>query len=242
MKINTRAITLAATLAALCAVTGFIPYVFFLPVVVAAATLSVGMVAFVGLAFGCISLAYSFVMPVSLVSASFVQAPYIAIVPRILAALGAFGVYRLIVKLAKPERRGAKFAAVSASAAAGSILNTALVVGMLVLVMPNMELGGITMLAYVPSMLISGAIECACMAVLAPPIALTLDKVVLSRNVKKRVINNSAEAATDGVTSELSGIESDKPADTIGFENGEEQAIPDIPDGETSEKNDPETI
>lgn len=235
MKINTRAITLAATLAALCAVTGFIPYVFFLPVVVAAATLSIGMVAFVGLAFGCISLAYSFVMPVSLVSASFVQAPYIAIVPRILAALGAFGVYKLIVKLAKPECRGAKFAAVSASAATGSLLNTALVVAMLVLVMPNMELGGITMLAYVPSMLISGAIECVCMAVLAPPIVLTLDKVVLSRNVKKRIVNNTT--ATDGAASDnIADTLADEPADTKGLENGAADA-PEIPDGGAAEKN-----
>ena len=65
MKINTRSITLAATLTALCAVSGFAPGIFFLPVMVAATTLSVGMTAFVGLAFGCISLAYSFVMPAS---------------------------------------------------------------------------------------------------------------------------------------------------------------------------------
>ena len=53
-KINTRAITLAATLTALCFVTGMLPYVFFLPVMVAATTLSLGMTAFVGLAFGAV--------------------------------------------------------------------------------------------------------------------------------------------------------------------------------------------
>ncbi len=189
MKINTRSITLAATLAALCAVTGFIPYVFFLPVMVAAATLSVGMVAFVGLAFGCISLAYSFVMPMSLVSMAFVQAPYIAIIPRILAALGSFFVYKAVMRVAKPRSRGGKFAAVSASAALGSLFNTAFVVGLLVLIMPELELGGVTMIAYVPAMLVSGAIECVCMAVLTPPIVLTLDKVVL----KNRSINHKSQ-------------------------------------------------
>lgn len=183
MKINTRSITLAATLTALCAVTGFIPYVFFLPVTVAAATLSIGMAVFVGFAFGCISVAYSFVMPVSLVSTAFTQAPYIAIVPRVLAALCCVLVYRLIIKLFKPQKRGGKFAAVSVTAALGSIFNTAFVVAMLVLIMPGLELGGVTMIAYVPAMLISGAIECACMAVLTPPIALTLEKVVLKKKV-----------------------------------------------------------
>lgn len=203
MKIQTRYLTLAATLAALCAVTGMIPYVFFLPVVVACATLGVGMSAFVGLAFGCISLLYSFTMPMSPVSLAFVQAPYIAIVPRVLAALGSCGMFKLIEKLARPQHRGARFAAVSASSAVGSLLNTALVVGMFVLIMPNGEFDGITMLAYVPTMLISGAIECVCMAVLAPPIVLTLKNTVLKTKEKKKSIhiqqNDATEPAPDAI-------------------------------------------
>ena len=196
MKINTRSITLAATLAALCAVTGFLPYVFFLPVVVAAATLTVGTVAFVGLAFGCISLAYSFIMPSSLVAMAFINAPYIAIIPRILAALGCFGFYKLLMRVFKPQKSGARFAVVSASAAVGSLLNTALVVGALVLILPNLEMGGITMIAYVPTMLISGAIECACMAALAPSIVLTLEKTVFTRfkNSKRKKTPERVEA------------------------------------------------
>lgn len=185
MKINTRSITLAATLSALCAVTGLLPYVFFLPVCVAAATLSVGMSAFVGLAFGAISIAYSFVMPTSLVSMAFVQAPYIAILPRIVAALGAFGAFRFVTKVVKPKTRVGKFAAVSVSSAIGSLLNTGTVVGLFALVTPDLELGGVTMLAYVPVMLISGAIECACMAALTPPVVLTLEKTVLKRKEKR---------------------------------------------------------
>lgn len=192
MKINTRSVTLAATLAALCCITGFLPYVFFLPVMVAATTLSVGMVAFVGLAFGVISIAYSFLMPTSLVALAFIQAPYIAIFPRILSALGAFGAYVFITRVCKPTKKSGKFAAVSISAAIGSLLNTGLVVTLFVLIMPNVESGGITMLAYVPSMLISGTIECICMAAITPPISLTLDRVVL----KRRASRSAAERIT----------------------------------------------
>lgn len=198
VKINTRSITLAATLSALCAVTGLLPYVFFLPVCVAAATLSVGMAAFVGLAFGCISIAYSFVMPVSLVSLAFVQAPYIAIAPRIVAALGAFGAYKLMCKIARPKSGAGRFAAISVSSALGSLLNTATVVGLFALVTPNLELGGVTMLAYIPVMLISGAIECACMAALTPPVALTLRKTVLKRKEKSVPVYQTTEPSEGG--------------------------------------------
>ena len=116
MKISTRSITLAATLTAMCFVTGLLPYVFFLPVTVAATTLSVGIAAFVGFAFGAVSVAYSFLIPTgSFVGVAFMQAPYVAIIPRVLAALGAFGAYKLIEHIAKPQKRAAKFAAVSAS-------------------------------------------------------------------------------------------------------------------------------
>lgn len=199
-KINTRAITLAATLTALCFVTGMLPYVFFLPVMVAATTLSLGMTAFVGLAFGAVSIMYCFVMPMSPVAYAFIEAPYIAIFPRILAAVGAFAVYRLILKLAKPNKRATRAAAVGASAATGSVLNTAFVVGLFLLVVPSMQVGEVTMLAYTPIMLVSGAIELACMAVITPPVSMTLDKFVLNR-AKKRPIASVAvqvSAQTNG--------------------------------------------
>lgn len=203
MKINTRSLTLAATLAALCAVTGFIPYVFFLPVCVAATTLSLGMVAFVGLAFGCISLAYSFVMAASPVSMAFIEAPYIAILPRILAAVAMFGVYKLLMRVFKPTKRGGRFAVTAVAAGLGSLFNTAFVVGLMAAVMPYSDFGGITIIAYVPTMLISGAIECPCMAILVPPITLTLEKTVL-RGRKKTdvaVTNDDKPYTTDAVQS-----------------------------------------
>lgn len=202
MKLNTRSITLAATLAALCAVTGFLPYVFFLPVAVAATTLSVGMTAFVGLAFGCISLAYCFVMPVSFVATAFIQAPYIAILPRVLAAVGCVLIYKLVTRLAHPTKKAARIACVSGAAACGSLLNTAFVVGMLALCLPALEVGGVVLAVAIPEMLINGAIECACMAILTPSISLTLDKHVLRNRSRRDVAatsdgNAHADAAAE---------------------------------------------
>lgn len=178
-SISTRAITLTATLAALCAVTGLLPYVFFLPVTVAASTLSIGMAAAVGLSFGLISVAYSFIMPGSVVATAFMQAPYLAIFPRIAAALIAFAVMWIFRKFTRKKSKAARFIGVSVSAAMGSLANTAIVVGLLVLIFPTVQMGGVTVLAYAPIMLISGAIECVCMATLTPPISLTLEKTVL---------------------------------------------------------------
>lgn len=201
MKINTRSVTLAATLAALCFVTGLLPYVFFLPVTVAAATVSAGVVAFVGLAFGAVSIIYSFVMPASFVAAAFVQAPYIAILPRIAAALGAFGVYKLLQKLFSPQKRVGRFACIAGSAATGSLLNTALVVGLMILALPGYAAEGVTLYVAVPSMLISGAIECVCMAAITPPIVMTLEKTVLRKNRRTEACGRGSEArdkTTDG--------------------------------------------
>lgn len=197
MKISTRSITLAATLTAMCFVTGLLPYVFFLPVTVAATTLSVGIAAFVGFAFGAVSVAYSFLIPTgSFVGVAFMQAPYVAIIPRVLAALGAFGAYKLIEHIAKPQKRAAKFAAVSASATIGSLLNTALVVSMFVLILPNLTTGGATLAVAVPQMLISGAIECVCMAAITPPITLTLNKVVLrGKDLRNRHVPQTPEVS-----------------------------------------------
>lgn len=197
MKISTRSITLAATLTAMCFVTGLLPYVFFLPVTVAATTLSVGIAAFVGFAFGAVSVAYSFLIPTgSFVGVAFMQAPYVAIIPRVLAALGAFGAYKLIEHIAKPQKRAAKFAAVSASATIGSLLNTVLVVSMFVLILPNLTAGGATLAVAVPQMLISGAIECVCMAAITPPITLTLNKVVLrGKDLRNRHVPQTPEVS-----------------------------------------------
>lgn len=179
MRISTRSVTMAATLTALCFVTGLLPYVFFIPVTVAATTLSLGMAAFVGLAFGAVSVMYSFIMPGSMVAAAFIRAPYIAIVPRVIAAVCAALLYMLVTRLAKPSKKAAVAASIALPAAIASLLNTALVVGMFVLILPDMSLGAVTMAVAVPEMLISGTIECVCMAVITPAVSMTLKHTVL---------------------------------------------------------------
>lgn len=179
MKSATRSVTIVAALVALCAVTGLFPFVFFLPVIVAATTLSVGIAAFVGFAFGCISIVYSFILPVpSFAALGFMRAPYIAVVPRIFAAVGAYFVHYVIVRAFAPETRRGKFAAIAAAAATGSLLNTALVVSLFVTTLPTLELGGITMLVAAPEMLVSGCAECVCVAALAPPIVLAIERAL----------------------------------------------------------------
>lgn len=202
MKISTRAITLAATLTALCFVTGALPYVFFLPVTVAATTLSVGMAAFVGLAFGAVSIIYCFIMPASFVAAAFIQAPYVALFPRLAAATLCALCYRAIVKLCKPEKKVSCALAAGGAAAFGSLLNTAFVVGLLTVTAKGLTLGGITLAVAVPQMLLSGAIECVCMAVLTPPVALTLNKTVLRKTsgVKGSVAANISGERGDGAS------------------------------------------
>lgn len=80
-------------------------------------------------------------------------------------------------------------------------------------------------MVYVPTMLISGAIECALMAALAPPIALTLDKAVLSRGKKRR-------AAPDAVTDKFA------PAPDAVADTGLCAAAPDRADGGSTENED----
>ena len=74
------------------------------------------------------------------------------------------------------------------------MLNTALVVTMFVLIMPDMQVGGVPLLVAVPEMLISGAIECACMALLTPPISLTLERTVLGG---RRAMENKSKKRAD---------------------------------------------
>lgn len=182
MKIDSRAIAMAAVLCALCAVTGLLPYVFFLPVTVAITALSFPMAVFVGFAFGLISLLYSFFMPVSIVSAAIVTAPYIAILPRVTTAIIGYGAFVLIKILIKPKTKMAERITYALSGGVTSILNTITVVGLMCLVMPEFSFGGVTIAAYVSVMIIAGCIECCAMAVLTPTVTVLLNKTVLKNS------------------------------------------------------------
>ncbi len=59
-----------------------------------------------------------------------------------------------------------------------------------------MTAGGATLAVAVPQMLISGAIECVCMAAITPPITLTLNKVVLrGKDLRNRHVPQTPEVS-----------------------------------------------
>lgn len=194
MKIDARKIATCAVLSALCAVTGALPFVFFIPVTVAVTALPLGMAAVAGLAFGIVSMCYSFILPTSLVSAAFIEAPYLAILPRICAAVCGALCFKLICKLWKSNGRGARVARAAIGGGITSALNTAFVVGLMLLIMPNFAFGGVTVAAYAVVMLTSGAIEIAVTAVLTPAVSVVLEDRVLLRGKLADKKRRAAEA------------------------------------------------
>ena len=181
--INARFITVAAVMLAMNMVAPVIPFVpiFFLPTMIAATLLGLKMTLFVSVSFGLVSVIYSFILPTTIVGLAFQHAPYLAIVPRIVAALGAYIVFIALSKGLEQTNLNKNLKAVlpiSIAAATGSILNTALVVSGFIIIVPDVYFGGITILLALPTMLISGLIEFILLAVITPPIVITLKKVM----------------------------------------------------------------
>lgn len=176
MQSRSKSIALCAVFVALTIVFGAIPYVFLLPVLVSAVTTDFKTTATVSVFFGVISLLYS-LMGGSVVAVAFVANPWIPIVGRIFIGPAARGVWVLTGKLFKEDGRAKKIVPAIFGAATGSLLNTALIVGLLVLFAPNAGLEEVTVLIYVPTMLISGAIELAVSVIAVPPIAYALSKI-----------------------------------------------------------------
>lgn len=177
MKQRTKLITTAAIAVSLIVIFGALPYVFFVPVLMICICFGWGMTLIGSAAFGVVSLCYAF-MGGSVVSVAFVEAPWIPILPRIIAGLGAHGVYVLAAKFIHRESKAGRYLPAALSAAAGSVLNTALVVLCLLFFVPDAALEGITIYVYVPVMLINGAIELAVNLLVVPPVSLTVKKAL----------------------------------------------------------------
>lgn len=176
MQRRSKSIALCAVFVALTAVFGAMPYVFLLPVLLAAVTTDFKTATIVSVFFGVISLLYS-LMGGSVVAVAFVANPWIPIVGRILVGPAARGVYVLMRKAIKSEGKAKTVVPAALGAAAGSLTNTAIVVTLLAIFAPNAGLEEVTVLVYVPTMLISGVIELVASILLVPPIALALSKV-----------------------------------------------------------------
>lgn len=177
---KSRVIVLYAVTFALMIVFGMLPYVFLLPLLFVCVTSDWKVSTVSGLAFGVISLCYSFAGG-SIVAVAFMQAPWIPIVPRVLVGVGTHFVYLGLSKVFREDSKFKRSLPYAIAGAVGSLLNTGLVIGCLVLFTPNATFGDTVMYVYAPYLLISGAIELAVNTLLLPPIAMTV-KLALKRS------------------------------------------------------------
>lgn len=176
MQRRAKAVTLCAVLFALTIIFGALPYVFFVPVLLACVFTDFKTSIAVSLFFGVVSLVYAF-MGASFVSLAFVAQPWIPIVTRLLAGVFARGTFVITNKLIKKEGKLKKILPICAAASVGSISNTALVVACFALFLSSAEFAGMTVFVYIPVMLISGVIELAVNNIILPPLTLALGKI-----------------------------------------------------------------
>ena len=200
MERKAKAAALCAVFLALTAVFGALPYVFLLPVLIASVTTDFKTSLIVSVFFGVISLLYA-LMSGSLVAVAFVAQPWIPIAARIFVGPAARGAYLLTNKIVRKEGRLKKILPVCIGGAVGSLVNTALVVCLLVLTSGSVEVGGVTVIAYVSVMLISGAIELAVNTIVLPPLALTLGRLGLIKP-KPACAESAAQTAADAKADE----------------------------------------
>lgn len=182
MQRRAKAVTLCAVLLALTVVLGALPYVFLLPLLVACVFTDWKTSVVTSLFFGVISLLYAF-MGASLVSLAFVAQPWIPIACRLVVGLLARGAFVATDKCIKKEGRLKRVLPVSVAASVGSIANTGLIVACLALSVPNLELAGVTILVYIPVMLISGVIELIVNNLALVPLTLALNKIYNRKGV-----------------------------------------------------------
>lgn len=174
---RSRFVAVCAVILALMAVLGALPFVFLLPLLFVSVTFDFKMSLIASLMYGSISLLYA-LMGSTIVSVAFVAAPWIPIVTRLFVGPAAHVAYRGAAKLIKGEGRLRRFLPYAIGAAAGSIVNTALVTACLVLFTPDIAAGGTVMYVYAPYLLISGAIELAVNICILPPVAMTVKKAL----------------------------------------------------------------
>lgn len=177
MNTTSKTIAVCAALTALTAVTGALPFVFLVPLLFACVTQNVKISAYMGLVFGVVSFLYS-LLGGSVVAAAFVQAPWIAIVPRIAVGFIAHGTFVLCRRLIKEKGKVTRVLPYSIAAAVGSLANTVLVVTLLLIFMRDTALGDMTVYLYLPTMLINGAIELVVCVSLVPTLALSVGKAL----------------------------------------------------------------
>jgi len=177
VKRKTLQISVCATFFALTAVMGWMPGVFFLPAVLAAVLFSYIGALLAGTAFGLVSLTYAFLMPSSPVALLFIMYPWLAIVPRILAALGAAGACRLAKLFFKEDGRAKTVIPAAIAGLAGAVFNTVLVLGSAWLVYGGTTEWQNVSVILTTVILFNAVLEVVALTVVMPPLTLTLKRV-----------------------------------------------------------------
>ena len=177
MKNSGKQIAVCAVTFALTVALGWLPYVFFVPLLFTCVTRGWKLTLIESLFFGVLSLLYSFAMPTSPVAAAFIENQWIPIVPRVLAGAGCHAVYVGLRRACKGGGRVAAALPVIAACAAGSILNTAMVLPCLLWTGGAM-FGDATRAVFIVSTLISGCIELAVAVLVVPPLAITVGRAL----------------------------------------------------------------
>lgn len=190
---KSKTVVLCAVILALMAVMGALPYVFLLPLLFVCVWSNWKMSLAASLMFGVVSLCYAF-MGSSIVSVAFVSAPWIPIVPRLFVGLGAHFAYKGADKLIRGGGKLRQSLPYAVAGAAGSLLNTGLIIACLVLFTPDVVAGGTVMYVYAPYLLISGAIELAVNALLLPPIAVTVKKALSRGGARTKPVEVKEES------------------------------------------------
>lgn len=197
MHNHVKTVTVLAVTFALTAVLGLLPYVFFVPLLFTCVTRDWKTSLIESLFFGVLSLVYSYAMPASPVAAMFIKNPWIPIVPRLIAGMGAFGTYTLLRKCFRKQSNASVWVPVVVACAVGSILNTATVVPCLVWRGGNLfGRYKLTAAVLVGQTLISGAIELAVSVFVVPPLAVTVGRALrLPDYVKKQAEHKPDDTA-----------------------------------------------
>lgn len=187
MKSVSRSVALCAVFLALMIVLGALPVVFLLPVLLVCTLFKFRAAALAGLAYGLVSLSYAF-MGASPISIAFISYPWVAIVPRVVAACGASLVHILVTKLyVKKDGRASVLISAGAAAITGSLLNTVLVLGSIYLFYGSTEAGKAVLLQ--TSIIMIYAIgEVAAQAILVPPLTLIMSKQLKRASKRGRAI------------------------------------------------------
>ncbi|MDR0426188.1 MAG: hypothetical protein LBH24_03350 [Clostridiales bacterium] len=169
----------AAAAFALMAALSFAPFVFLLPVLFVCCTRGLRLSLLSGLFFGLLSMALSF-MGTSPLSYAFMQAPWIPVAARVLGAGLTWGAGRLFAFLFRktPEKR--RYLRYGLTAAAGSLFNTLLVGGAVLLFAPVAagREGDIILSAVLPAIIaLNAPIELAVNTLVVPLLCMAVTKM-----------------------------------------------------------------